>query len=96
MPTAPGKAIAPVTWSEATSPIGWSDVTTTLEGSMTNGGDYPIGETNLTYNAVDPDGLNDSCTFFIVVFGNSFNIYFSKLLCNDRELGPALTIPQFM
>ncbi|XP_030855019.1 uncharacterized protein LOC105438079 [Strongylocentrotus purpuratus] len=68
MPTAPGKASAPVTWSAATNPIGWSNVIITFEGSMTSGGDFPIGETNLTYNAVDPDGLNDSCTFFIVVF----------------------------
>nr|XP_054758707.1 uncharacterized protein LOC129264789 isoform X1 [Lytechinus pictus] len=62
-----GRASATVTWSEATNPPRWSNVTITLEGSMENGGEYPIGETSLTYFAVDPDGLNDSCTFFVVV-----------------------------
>lgn len=77
--------LATVSWMEPNATDNSGIVTVSLTGPESNGGNFSIGMTNLTYHAVDDAGNMKSCVFSISVEGiaQDFSCNMMKLLfCN--------------
>ena len=67
--TNPGLPIARVTWNAPNASDDSGDVT--LSSNFKSGDAFPIGETKVTYEAVDPSGNRVTVDFTVIVKGRT-------------------------
>jgi gliding motility-associated-like protein len=65
--TAPGACNANVSWSPPTAS---DNCSVQLSGSIVPGSTFPVGNTTVTYTAVDPSGNSTNCQFTVTVVDN--------------------------
>ncbi|XP_041482308.1 hyalin-like [Lytechinus variegatus] len=69
--TDPGKDFATVSWDEPTVMDNLDqNINLTFNGNGTNGGNFPLGITSLSYRSIDANGNVATCMFSIVVSDN--------------------------
>ncbi|XP_041483492.1 hyalin-like [Lytechinus variegatus] len=69
--TDPGQDFATVSWDEPTVMDNLDqNINLTFSGNGTNGGNFPLGITSLSYRAIDANGNVATCMFSIVVSDN--------------------------
>ena len=67
--TEPGTRSSTIEWAEPSASDNAGNVTLTFNGPGTNGGDFEMGVTTVSYTAVDGSGKEAQCSFTIVVTG---------------------------